>query len=157
MTKIVKFTKKINYLFGKAILFYFVAVVSLFLMQYGYYAFLPLDNWFKYYSISPTKDTYAIGEEIYFRTDNDVFRDVRFTWLDILRCEQNGETAYFSSYISSANAEPRPRNTSGRLWRYGASTPMFSTTCYLDSTQAVTFPYGIIRYTKMNSNTFTIE
>lgn len=149
---------KINFHFGKAVLYYLLAVSFLFTVDYLRLRALPLKYWIEYKSVEPVKIQYTAGETIRFVSKLDVNESAEVEWLDILRCQLNGEqeSTFFSIYKSNVNQLMVGKDKES-IWNYLGKTPQETATCFLDSNHKLNLNYGITKNRSIKSGFFEIE
>lgn len=98
-----------------------------------YIDFLPRSSFFTYEHVIPSKEKFAIGEELQFISVSEVKRTVNFYWEDILFCDFGEGFGYFSTYKSNkSHVEPYTKKSTNP-WSYQGKLPKTKSSCYLRS------------------------
>ena len=119
---------------------------------------MPATYWFKYEKVEPSKEVFAEGEQLFFRSYADFRRGGHVRWNDVLRCDTGHGFGFFSFYNSEANMSPNggvPENPTP--WPFRASTPVPPAECYLESNVTLDLPFGITKTQKIIGPTFEIQ
>lgn len=138
---------------------YATIFTALFLMvSFFIVSLLPHTFWFNYEDVRPQKQEFSIDEPITFVSELAVYRDVKFKWLDTLRCRIDGENGFIqvSQYSSESGVvEPHPIKES--VWRYDSLGPRRPSECFLDTHIEVEVAPLIIKEQDLESVLFTIK
>ena len=116
---------------------------------------IPHTIWFNYESVEPVKDTFAIGEPIYFDSKLDVYKDVYFHWVDTIRCASaNGNNLYI--FVSEGSRTPGSYKDD-EAWIFNGPTPTYSATCKAQHDITIKPFLGAAIKQTVFGKTFTIE
>jgi len=121
---------------------------SAFVFSYGVIALavessLP-DNFYVEYDGVSAYSKYNVGEPPKFFSDSRYPRGGVVTWLDVLRCDTNGDGRFdfFSSHKSSIAVKPRNEPLKDNAWFYQGNVPTTYSACFVESNISVLTPHG---------------
>jgi len=109
----------------------------------AYESSLP-DRWYVEYDGVTAYAKYNVGEAPLFFSDSRYPRGGVVTWLDVMRCDTNGDGSFdfFSSHKSSASLKPRIEPAKDNGWRYQGNVPNSYSACFVESNISILTPRG---------------
>lgn len=131
--------------------FYNTAVI----LHKQYIKTVPFNNYVEYYSVTPQKNNFQTGEELWFVSDSEYKKPVVAEWNDVLFCNFGEGFVYVKSYNSNRDyVAPRARSKKPWNFNYAVTRPA---ECYLESGIKIRVENGIEKTMIYTGEKFKIE
>jgi len=163
---LVKLVKKKRHRIANGIIFALLFSILPLLVEYTYLSLMPRNNWFVYEEIAPLTELVEVGTTPRFVSTGEIKKPGKYTWLDVMKCEDKTGEYFYRSYESSAfvknprkfpeiTIDPKTGDTITTSWEYGYTAPKDKgEKCHLESTIAINLKFGIQKTQQLKSKPF---
>lgn len=123
-------------LVGKKFEIFFYSWI-MFVLYAGLVLFAPTSLWFKYLEgqeVVPTKEVFAIGEEVFFISTRTVRFPMSFNWFEVMFCA-DPDSELFSRFSELDTSSPLKLPTFSYevgTWNWDSSLPQRPADCYVE-------------------------
>ena len=120
------------------------AIVSFVCFAISFYFFAPMSLWAEYYSINPVSDEFVVGDQPYFISEREIFRESTLEFNDVIFCREDDELDFnsYAYFVSGRAGIPPTNGRSKMLWPYDHSLNQAGS-CYMHSTITLDLPFGV--------------
>lgn len=115
----------------------------------------PFEQYAVYYDVKPLKDTFSVGEELWFVSDSEFKRPVSAVWNDVLFCDFGDGESFVTSYQTSKDyVEPRERKSTKWNFNYAVKKPA---TCRLESSVKIKVEFDVEKNDIVHGQEFRVQ
>ena len=116
------------------------------------------EEFFHYYSVQPASTIFALGEPIELISDVEVYKELDFSWNDILRCDYidgRGFVNVGSQPEESRNIQPYERREG--TWEFSRVLPNREAVCFIEANITADVGYGVEKNQQVFSPVFKVQ